>query len=177
MLTIAITSILIMLARVTDMTLDTVRTSAIVQGRRTFAAILGFFEAVVYISAVAKVLLNMDHPVYILAYGLGVALGTHFGITIERWLAFGQQMVFVFTHKGIDLATSLRATGYRLTEANGHGRAGDLAILYVLVPRRNVRALLDRARAVDENCFWVVNDVRMAKNASCGVSAAVAGAR
>jgi len=39
----------------TDVTLDTLRTAAIVQGRRVFAAILGFFEAVIYVCAVAKV--------------------------------------------------------------------------------------------------------------------------
>lgn len=75
-LTIFITFWLIVLARITDVTLDTIRTVAIVQGRRVFAATLGFFEAVVYICAVAKVLLNMEHPVYALAYGLGYASGT-----------------------------------------------------------------------------------------------------
>ncbi len=56
---VATTFVLIVLARITDVTLDTVRTVAIVQGRRVFAAILGFFEAVIYVCAVAKVLLNM----------------------------------------------------------------------------------------------------------------------
>ena len=58
--TVFLTFWLIVLARITDVTLDTIRTAAIVQGRRVFAAVLGFFEAVVYICAVAKVLLNMD---------------------------------------------------------------------------------------------------------------------
>jgi len=38
---------LIVLGRITDVTLDTIRTVAIVQSRRVFAAVLGFFEAVV----------------------------------------------------------------------------------------------------------------------------------
>ena len=58
--TVFVTFWLIVLARITDVTLDTIRTVAIVQGRRNFAAVLGFFEAVVYICAVAKVLLNMN---------------------------------------------------------------------------------------------------------------------
>lgn len=57
-------------------------------GRRNFAAALGFSEAVVYICAVAKVLLNIGLPVYGLAYGLGYASGNFLGITIERRLAF-----------------------------------------------------------------------------------------
>src|SRR4029077_16983343 len=95
--TVFLTFWIIVLARITDVTLDTIRTVAIVQGRRAFAAVLGFFEAIVYICAVAKVLLNMDHPVYALAYGLGFASGTFLGITIEQRLPFGQQTVSLVT--------------------------------------------------------------------------------
>src|SRR5215471_21409429 len=105
--TVFVTFWLIVLARITDVTLDTIRTVAIVQGRRTFAATLGFFESVVYISAVAKVLLNMDHPVYALAYGIGFASGTFLGITIEQRLAFGDQLATLVTHKGAELAKGL----------------------------------------------------------------------
>src|SRR6266571_1334301 len=108
------TCVLIVLARITDMTLDTIRTVAIVQGRRLFAAVLGFFEALIYVCAVAKVLLNMNHPVYALAYGLGFALGTYLGIAIEQRLAFGQQLASLFTRKGAELANRLVAAGYRL---------------------------------------------------------------
>ena len=76
-----------------------IRTVSIIQGRRNFAAVLGFFEAVVYICAVAKVLLNMNQPVYAVAYGLGFAAGTYLGIVIEQRLAFGKQLVFFLTPK------------------------------------------------------------------------------
>src|SRR5215468_2752659 len=132
--TVFVTFWLIVLARITDVTLDTIRTVAIVQGRRTFAAVLGFFEAVVYVSAIAKVLLNMDHPVYALAYGLGFASGTFLGITIEQRLAFGHQLASIVTHKGRELAASLRVAGYRVAEVKGHSEDGDLTILYVETP-------------------------------------------
>lgn len=153
---------LIVLARITDVTLDTIRTVSIVQGRRIFAATLGFFEAVVYICAVAKVLLNMDHPVYALAYGLGYATGTFLGITIEQHLAFGQQVASLFTRKGIELAKALGAAGYRLVEVKGHSREGDLTILHVQIARRDAHQLVRDASALDDSCFCIVNDVRMA---------------
>src|SRR6266704_2596629 len=102
--TLFVTFWLIVLARITDVTLDTIRTVSVVQGRRIFATILGFFDATVYICAVGKVLLNMDHPVYALAYGLGYASGTFLGITIEQRLAFGQQLASLITRKGIELS-------------------------------------------------------------------------
>ena len=164
--TIFVTFWLIVLARITDVTLDTIRTVAVVQGRRVFAALLGFCEAVVYICAIAKVLLNMDHPVYALAYGLGFASGTYLGITIEQRLAFGQQLVSIVTAKGVELAKVLRAAGCRFAEVKGHTRDGDLTILYVDIPRRLAPKLIRDARTVDEGCSCIVNDVRMAEFAA-----------
>jgi uncharacterized protein YebE (UPF0316 family) len=170
--TVIVTFCLIVLARITDVTLDTIRTVAIVQGRRAFAAILGFIQAIVYICAIAKVLLNMDHPVYALAYGLGFACGTYLGITIEQRLAFGDQLVSLITRKGAELAKALRAEGYRFAEVKGHTRDGDLTILYVEIARRLTPKLISDASAADERCFCIVNDVRMAEFAAGrGVSA------
>src|SRR5262245_17303377 len=101
---VAVTFALIVVARITDMTMDTIRTAAIVQGRRAFAASLGFFQALIYILAIAKVLLNMDHPIYALAYALGFALGTYLGIAIEQRLAFGLQIAALITRKEIGRA-------------------------------------------------------------------------
>jgi uncharacterized protein YebE (UPF0316 family) len=158
--TVALTCVLIFLARVTDMTLDTVRTAAIVQGRRYFAAALGFVEALVYICAVAKVLLNLDHRVYIVAYALGFAAGTYLGIVIEQRLAFGSQLVSLFTRAGAKVAAALREAGFPLTEIQGQGRDGEVSVLYIEVPRRRTKQLLRKARELDAAAFCIVNDVR-----------------
>ena len=159
---VAVTCVFIVLARITDMTLDTIRTASIVQGRRMFSAILGFFQAMIYVLAIAKVLLNMDHPVYALAYGLGFALGTYLGITIEQRLAFGKQVASLFSRKGIELAKELVAAGYRVAKVQGHARDGEVSILYIEVPRKQVRELIRDVGEIDEACFCVVNDVREA---------------
>ena len=159
---VAVTCVFIVLARITDVTLDTLRTASIVQGRRLFSAVLGFIQAVIYITAIAKVLLNMDHPVYALAYGLGYGLGTFLGITIEQHLAFGQQLASLFTRKGLELAKALAAEGYRLAEVQGHTRDGEVTILYVEIPRKRARYLIRDVGAIDESCFCIVNDVRIA---------------
>ena len=159
---IATTFVLIVMARITDMTLDTIRTASIVQGRRAFAASLGFIQSIVYILAIAKVLLNMDHPIYALAYGMGFALGTYLGITIEQKLAFGVQMASLYTRKGAELAKALLLAGYRLAKVEGRARDGDVTILYVEVPRKHTRKLIRDAAAIDETCFCVVNDIRAA---------------
>ena len=167
-ITVFITFWLIVLARITDVSLDTIRTVSIIQGRRSFAAVLGFFEAVVYICAVAKVLLNMNQPVYALAYGLGFALGTYLGMVIEQRLAFGNQLVFLLTPKAPELAGVLRAADHRVAEVKGHTREGDLTILCVEIPRREAQKLIRLASAVDERCVAIVHDIRRADFAGRG---------
>ena len=161
-MTVAVTCLLIVLARITDVSLDTVRTVAIVQGRRMFAAVLGFFEAVIYVCVVAKVLLNLNHPIYAAAYGLGFALGTFLGIAIEQHLAFGRQLASLFTKKGLEMVAGLTAAGYRLTQVQAHIINKDVSIVYVDVPRKRAQELIRAAIEIDESCFCIVNDVREA---------------
>jgi len=161
-ITVFVTFWLIVLARITDVSLDTIRTVSVIQGRRSFAAVLGFFEAVVYICAVAKVLLNMNQPVYAVAYGLGFAAGTYLGMVIEQRLAFGNQMVLLLTSKGPELADVLRTGDYRVAEVKGHIREGDRTILGVEIPRRDVQKLIRLVSAVDDRCDFIVHDIRLA---------------
>ena len=167
---VAITFVLIVLARIADMTMDTVRTASIVQGRRVFAASLGFFQALIYILAISKVLLNMDHRVYALAFALGFALGTYLGIAIEQRLAFGLQMASLFTKKGAELSRALVGAGYRVARVEAHVRTGDMTILYVEVMRKQSQKLIHEAAAVDPACFCVINDVRASRFVVTGIN-------
>ena len=160
--TVFVTFWLIVLARILDVSLDTIRVVSVVQGRRAVAAVLGFFQAVVFICAVAKVLLNMNQPVYALAYGLGFATGTYLGMVIEQRLAFGKRLVFLLTPKGPKLAEVLRAADYRVAEVKGHTRDGDLTIICVEIPRREGQKLIRLASVVDESCVFIVQDIRLA---------------
>jgi uncharacterized protein YebE (UPF0316 family) len=157
-----LTFLLIVLARIGDVSLDAVRTVAIVQGRRLFAAILGFVQATVYVCVIAKVLEGAQQPALMLAYGIGFALGTYFGIVLDQRIAFGQQTVSLFTRKGPEVADALRAAGHRVVQVVGRGHDGEVGILFVEVPRRRAQAVLHAAGVVDQTCFCIVNDVRVA---------------
>jgi uncharacterized protein YebE (UPF0316 family) len=135
---------------------------SVVQGRRVFAAVLGFFQAVVFICAVGKVLQNMNQPVYALAYGLGFAAGTYLGMVMEQRLAFGKQLVFLLTPKGAELAAVLRAGDYRVAEVKGNTRDGELTIICVEIARREAQKLIRIASVVDERCVAIVHDIRRA---------------
>ena len=160
------TCLLIAFARICDVTLDTLRTAAVVQGRRFFAAGLGFIGSMIYILAISKVLQHLDHWQYAVAYGAGFASGNFLGITIERRLALGEQIVSIFTRQGDMLAEALRSVGYRVTEFQGKGRDGAVTALYIEVPRRHARKVVDDARQADAHCFYMIHDVRLVRAAT-----------
>jgi uncharacterized protein YebE (UPF0316 family) len=82
-------------------------------------------------------------------------------------------MVLLLTSKGPELAEVLRTGGYRVAEVKGHIREGDLTILGVEIPRRDVQKLIRLASAVDERCDFIVHDIRLAHFARRGAPKAV----
>ena len=157
--TTALTCLAIILARITDVTLGTLRTVCIVRGRRGLAWVLGFFEALTWVMVITHVVQNLDNPWYAAAFAVGFATGSPVGITIERRLAFGQQVVRIFTRRAADLVDLLREDGLRVTRFPGEGRSGSIDMLFIQVPRRKVPGVLDLARAQDGDCYAIVDDV------------------
>lgn len=155
------------MARIVDVTLGTVRTICVVNGRRGLACALGFCEVLIWILVVSRIITGLNNPAYAVAYALGFALGNYIGITIDRQLAFGEQVVRVFTRKGGFLADALRSRGFVVTILAGQGRDGPVDILFIQVPRKLAQAAGDAARQHDPECFIVVDDVRWA-SASMG---------
>ncbi len=76
-----------------------------------------------------------------------------------------QQLATLFTKKGVHLAQSLMAAGYRVAEVQGQIHDGEITILYVEVSRKRAACLIRDAAAIDGSCFCIVNDVRMSRYA------------
>jgi uncharacterized protein YebE (UPF0316 family) len=165
--TVLITCILIILARIGDVSLGTLRTVAVIYGRRYSAWFLGFFEVLIWIFVVSRVITAAkDEPLYAVCYALGFATGNFIGITIEQHIAYGHQVVRVFTKMGHQMADALRDEGYRVTQFDGRGRSGPVALLYINTPRKRTPELARRAREIDASCYYTVDDIRSASAAT-----------
>lgn len=162
---VLLTTLLIVLARIADVSLGTVRTVAVVNGRKGLALWLGFFEILIWVIAVSKVVTSLDEPVYAVSYALGFALGNYVGIQVEQALAFGEQVLRVFTRKGADVAGALRREGFAVTSIPGEGMDGPIHLLVVQAQRKGTPALMRRVEALDPDCFYVLDDVRKASSA------------
>ena len=150
----------IILARITDVSLGTLRTMVVVQGRRKLAWVLGFFEILIWVVVVSKVIQNLSEPAYAVAYALGFATGNVVGITLENWLAFGEQVIRVFTREGETIATQLRSEGFRVTTFAGEEGDGPVDMLFIEAPRKKISDIALFVRHIDATCSYIIDDVR-----------------
>jgi uncharacterized protein YebE (UPF0316 family) len=167
---------LIFLARILDVSIGTMRTIAVIHGRRPLAWVLGFFEVIVWVSAAARVIQQLDQPILMVAYALGFATGNYVGMTIESWVGFGDQVVRIFTRIGEPVAESLRQAGFGATEFDGMGRDGPISLVFVQVPRRRAPHVAELARCADPECYYTIEDIRHA-NTSVGRTTPLGGAQ
>lgn len=161
---------LIFLARVCDVSLGTLRTVAVVNGRGYLALGLGFIEVLIWIFAVSAVVRDaLEEPIYAFAYAFGFAAGNLVGVMIDHKLAIGKQVVRLFSRNGPELAAKLREAGFRVTTFDGHGRDGPVCMLLMETRRRSMAKIVRLARSVDESCYYIIDDVRAASAPSIGL--------
>lgn len=151
----------IFISRVMDVSLATFRTLMVVRGKRTPAAIIGFFEIIIYVMVLGTVVGDMNDPLKVLSYGLGYAAGNYLGVTIEGIIAIGNVSVQIIPSKpeNEEFKKILRDAGFAVTVLKGEGREGPREILYLTIDRRNLRILKNLAYDYDEKAFITVNDV------------------
>jgi uncharacterized protein YebE (UPF0316 family) len=161
MWSVLLTCLLIVAARIMDVSLGTIRTINVVQGRRALALVLGFFEVLIWLLVVSRVISQIQVPAYAIAYALGFALGNFVGMTIESRLALGRQVVRIFSRQGTEMAAAMREAGLRVTQFEGWGRDGPVQELFIEIGRRHAANVIEQARALDPRCFYMIDDIRL----------------
>ena len=152
---------IIFFARVVDVTLATIRTLMVVQGRKGFAALIGFFEVGIYIIVLGKVVTSLDNPLNLLAYCLGFAAGNYVGITIENKIALGKlsAQIILKTADNKDLVDTLRVNGFGVTIIQGEGIEGPKEVLTIILNRKDLNKLKKLAYSFEKKAFITVSNI------------------
>jgi uncharacterized protein YebE (UPF0316 family) len=151
----------ILLLRVCDVSLATLRLLYAVRGRKLTAAALGFVEILIWIVAISTVVRNFSSPLLVIGYAAGFSLGNYVGILIEEKLALGLAEVRVVSRTGgVEIAEALRDMGFGATEVLGQGREGRVEIVTTVVRRRAVKDILAEIERWDPDAFVSVEEPR-----------------
>lgn len=157
----------IFIARMCDVGLGTIRHALIIRGKKHYVFMIVFFEALIWVYAVSRVMSSIQDPLTSVAFALGFATGTFVGMTIEGMLKIGEQVIRVFSRSGHLIAQQLRENDYRVTVFDGSGRDGAIQLLFIQAKRRDVSRVMGIARSADPNCFIILDDVRSVYMAKC----------
>ena len=150
-----------MLARVTDVTIGTLRIILVAKGNKYLAPVLGFFEVLIWILALGIIVKNLTNVAAYIGYASGYALGNYIGILIEERLAMGNVIVHVTTKKKAgDLIRILKARKYTITHLEAKSNKGEVAIIYILVSRKRLQTLIQRIKKTHPKAFFSIEDVR-----------------
>lgn len=153
--------VLIFLARICDVTLDTLRIIYVSRGMKFLAPAIGFVEVLIWLVAITQIFKNLSNPVCYVAYAGGFAMGNLIGILIEEKMAIGTVVIRIITQKDAEaLIDCLKESRYGVTHVDAQGAMGQVKIIFTIVKRKAINSVLEIVRGCNPLAFYTIEDVR-----------------
>jgi len=155
--------LLIFFARIFDVSLGTLRIVMIAKGQKRIAPFLGFFEVLVWLIAIGRIMQNLDNWICYIAYAGGYATGNYIGMLIEEKLAVGiVQLQIITGSESGQLINALKVAGYGITHQNavGGSSGNSVSVIYSVVLRNDINKVVSIIHKFDPNAFYSIGDVR-----------------
>lgn len=161
MLDIILGALLITVMRMCDVTIGTFRTILVVQGKKYLAGMAGFVEVLIWIFAMKFIVDNMDETINLFAYATGFGIGNILGITLEEKVALGYvQINIISKHFSDKIANALRSSKYGVTIVPAEGGTGGLAILIIIIRRKDMKMVRKIIDSIDSAAFITIQHSR-----------------
>jgi uncharacterized protein YebE (UPF0316 family) len=154
---------LIFLARITDVSINTIRIIYVLGGRRFTATILGFFESFIWLMAIRQIFEHLDNWICYVAYPGGFAMGILVGMMIEERIAYGKVIVRIITRKDVtELIAFLNKNQFRYTKVDAEGPDGHENLVFTVLQREHLESLLAQMKTILPTAFYTVEKVNRA---------------
>jgi uncharacterized protein YebE (UPF0316 family) len=153
--------LMIFLSRIVDVTLDTLRIVFISRGNKVIAPILGFFEILIWLIAITRIMENLDNITTYFAYAAGFAVGNYVGLRVEEKLAMGMQIIRIVTGRNAsELIESLREKGFGVTAVDAEGKEGPVHVIFLITKRQMAKEVISIVNNYNPKAFYSIEDVR-----------------
>jgi len=153
--------LLVFLARVIDVSMGTLRIIFVAKGLKHFAAMLGFFEALIWLMAVTQIMQNLNSWQTYIAFALGFAVGNYFGVVLEEKIALGNLLIRIITQREADeLVHVLWDTGYGVTSVDAQGESGPVKLIFSITKRKHLTKIISIIKKYNPNAFYTIEDMR-----------------
>lgn len=150
---------LVFFARILDVSLGTLRINYIGKGKQLLPPLLGFVEVFIWIVVVSHLVNQVSNLSGYLAYAAGFATGTYVGMLIEKRLAIGTLIVrAIVSGEEAGLVQSLKNAGYGVTFFDANGATGPVKVIYTVINRRELDAVVYMLQATNPQIFYTVEE-------------------
>lgn len=152
--------VLIFIARVSDVSLGTVRVIFVARGLKYLAPVVGFFEIIIWLLAIGQIMQNLTNPMCYIAYAGGFATGNYIGIWIAEKLSLGVVLIRVITSRDAsELLEYLKSAEYGVTSVDAQGSAGRVQVVFTIVKRREVPSVVNLIKQFNPKAFYTIEEV------------------
>ena len=162
--------LLIFCSRILDQSIETLRLIFVSKGFRNIGPILGFFEVIIWLLAVAQVMKHLNNPMSYIAYGGGFATGNYIGMLLEEKISIGNVLVRIIPKKDTtNLINHLRQEGFGVTAADAEGAYGKVKIVFTIIKRKSAPHVIEIINQHNPNAFYTIEEVKAVKEGYFGV--------
>ncbi len=153
--------LIILIAKIVEASLETIRTVYISRGHKYLASGIGVLKTGIWLISTGIVLTNLSYLPGIIAYIAGYGIGTLLGMEIEKKIAIGNEVVRIIGVKEPDaLMQRLGDLGFGITRINGSGRfTQTVSVLFLVIPRREEGRLLDVLQKEYPDLLFTIEDI------------------
>lgn len=153
----------IVVAKVIEVAVGTLRIVMITKGERKIGSILAFVEVVIWCILAGSVLNSItEAPFRTVAYSIGFALGNYVGSYLEEKIAIGLSEIHVILMEehSAKVSSALRDAGFAVTQIKAQGKNHPREMLMMYVPRKNIKTCVNIIRGVEENAVITISDTK-----------------
>ncbi len=155
--------LLIFVARICDVSINTIRIIYMLGGRRLTATLLGFFEAFIWLLVIREIFKHLDNWLCYVAYPAGFACGIFVGMIIEEKIAYGKVIVRIITRKDVNqLLQFLNTQQFRFTKVEAEGPDGKENLVFTVLDRERLDELLNKLKELIPTAFYTIEKVKAA---------------
>jgi uncharacterized protein YebE (UPF0316 family) len=154
--------VMIFLARICDVSMETIRVIYISKGIKYLAPIIAFFEIVIWLLAMEVVMKDLSNIANFFAFAFGFAMGTYIGLVIEEKLSIGMVILRIITteESNEEIISFMRSENYGITTVDATGSRGNVKISLSLVNRVDIPRITQHIQLTNPHAFFSIEDVR-----------------
>ena len=155
--------LLVCVAKIVEITIQSLKTCMMVKGQRFKAACLGFVECMIWGLVISTIISTLgDNLLLLLFYCGGYAMGLFLGSTIEGKIALGtSNLQLIANDENTKLIIAyLRQNKRGYTVFGGQGSTDKMNMILIVLARRDMkRVLRDIRKLCNNRVFVVASDV------------------